>query len=477
MFACLKLIANSNDNDDKYINIWGPGLSPQEIVMPARYFFIELKKYNRNQTNNELKVILQGSKDGRACRIRTNLLKRIDGIYIFRYKLYESCDSLQINVMYNDIHIGKSPYKYGSVFSDECNCPIDMNSWQNKWQCPIVPERILKDLKEFIEIDWNNLREQIINAFDKPGSISLCHYIIKSNLVYRRCYGKYTGFKMFIDNILLSLSRKVILPDTEFFVNLGDWPLSSEAVKYPILSWCGSMDSFDIVMPTYDLTESTLENLGRVTLDMLSVQGNVNKQWKDRKPKAFWRGRDSNKERLKLIDISRQHPDLYNVSLTNFFFFRDKEKEYGPKADHVSLFSFFDYKYQINIDGTVAAYRLPYLLGGGSLVFKQDSSYYEHFYDDLTPNVHYIPIRRDLSDLTEKIKWAIINDKDAYKIAVQGQIFAINQLLPKDIFCYYVHLINELNKKIISPIIVFDDMELVELDTVVHCACRLKDEL
>lgn len=75
---------------------------------------------------------------------------------------------------------------------------------------------------------------------------------------------------------------------------------------------------------------------------MLSVQGNVNMEWKDRIPKAFWRGRDSNKERLKLIDISRQHSDLYNVSLTNFFFFRDKEKEYGPKADHVSLFSFFD---------------------------------------------------------------------------------------------------------------------------------------
>lgn len=80
----------------------------------------------------------------------------------------------------------------------------------------------------------------------------------------------------------------------------------------------------------------------RVTLDMLSVQGNVNKQWKDRIPKGFWRGRDANKERLKLIDISRENPDLYNVSLTNFFFFRDKEEQYGPKSDHISFFSFFD---------------------------------------------------------------------------------------------------------------------------------------
>lgn len=71
----------------------------------------------------------------------------------------------------------------------------------------------------------------------------------------------------------------------------------------------------------------------------------------------------------------------------------------------------FKYKYQLNIDGTVAAYRLPYLLAGNSVVFKQDSTYYEHFYSELKPFVHYIPIKRDLSDLVDKIKWAINNDE------------------------------------------------------------------
>lgn len=61
------------------------------------------------------------------------------------------------------------------------------------------------------------------------------------------------------------------------------------------------------------------------------------------------------------------------------------------------------YKYQISIDGTVAAYRLPYLLGGSGVVLKQDSSYYEFFYHDLEPHVHYIPFKRDLSDLIEKV--------------------------------------------------------------------------
>ena len=54
------------------------------------------------------------------------------------------------------------------------------------------------------------------------------------------------------------------------------------------------------------------------------------------------------------------------------------------------------------MDGTVAAYRLPFLLAGGALVVKQKSDYYEHFYNDLTPGQHYLEVAHDLSDLVEK---------------------------------------------------------------------------
>lgn len=104
---------------------------------------------------------------------------------------------------------------------------------------------------------------QVIKAFDKPLSVSLCHYVIKNSKIFRKCYGKYVDFKMFIDKILLSLARKTKLPDMEFFTNLGDWPLSTTELKFPIFSWCGSKNSFDIVLPTYELTESVLENMGR----------------------------------------------------------------------------------------------------------------------------------------------------------------------------------------------------------------------
>lgn len=51
----------------------------------------------------------------------------------------------------------------------------------------------------------------------------------------------------------------------ELFVNLGDWPLSPSAGRpaVPFFSWCGSDDTIDIHLPTYDITESSLQCMGR----------------------------------------------------------------------------------------------------------------------------------------------------------------------------------------------------------------------
>ena len=78
----------------------------------------------------------------------------------------------------------------------------------------------------------------------------------------------------------------------------------------------------------------------------------------------------------------------------------------------MSFHLLFQSKYQVNLDGTVAAYRLPYLLASDSVVLKQESLYYEYFYKDLKPYEHYIPFKRDLSDLLEKIQWARDHDEE-----------------------------------------------------------------
>lgn len=81
------------------------------------------------------------------------------------------------------------------------------------------------------------------------------------------------------------------------------------------------------------------------------------------------------------------------------------------------------------------------MLGGDSTVLKQDSPYYEHFYSKVKPYEHYVPFKKDLSDLKEKVEWLKANDNEAKRIATNGRIFANNNLLPSNIFCYYALLL------------------------------------
>ncbi|XP_064103560.1 protein O-glucosyltransferase 2-like isoform X2 [Macrobrachium nipponense] len=416
--------------DVKRTKVFGPGLQPEKIVYPVRYFFIEVYDTKGN-----------------------------------RYRTYQTCRGTSIHVLYNSQQVADSPYKIEDpIYAEDCYCPVgDIKTWRELAGCASSYPQIEQDLKPFVEVDFDPVLKDAQQRFSHAGSRSFCNYVIKDNNVYRKCYGQHVGFNMFMDNILHSLVRKMVVPDIEFIINLGDWPLVDPKVKplIPIFSWCGSQDTADIVMPTYDITEATLEMMGRVTLDLLSVQSNNDISWKKKKPQAFWRGRDSRRERLNLIDIAREHKDLFNASLTNFFFFKNEEQKYGPKEKHVSFFKFFDYKYQLNIDGTVAAYRFPYLLGGTSVVLKQESPYYEFFYHDLEPYVHYIPFKRDLSDLVDKIKWAIENDDKAQEIGRNGRKYMQENLMPKDIYCYHAALFEEWSKRLISKVVVREGMEHV----------------
>lgn len=100
----------------------------------------------------------------------------------------------------------------GPIEPEECDCPIGIQRWLvDVAKCPKISDQILEDLayfeRERVRPNYN--REIMKKYYDQPYSVSLCNYVIKSNKVYRKCLGEYTGFKMFMDSVLLSLVRKV----------------------------------------------------------------------------------------------------------------------------------------------------------------------------------------------------------------------------------------------------------------------------
>ncbi|CAF95403.1 unnamed protein product, partial [Tetraodon nigroviridis] len=488
----------------------GPGLHP-DVVLPVRYFVIQAVDSNgENLTLSPVKIRLQVqiSPLKKQEHIRIHVpppLDRQDGSFLVRYRLYGTVQGgLKVEVHHQGVHVAESPYSlHGPVYHEYCDCPEgDASLWESAMRCPAEEPQILKDFSSFPAIDLRRLRQEVPRRFANRGG--LVHYAVVANRLYRRTLGKYTDFKMFSDEMLLSLTRKVRVPDVEFYINVGDWPLETRATDaLPILSWCGSTDTRDIVLPTYDVTHSTLETMRGVTNDLLSVQGNTGPPWMNKTARAFFRGRDSREERLHLVSISKKNPELLDAGITAWFFFRDEEKRVG-KAPLVGFFDFFkvrqqertseeplslqpslvfvvflkfafafQHKYQVNVDGTVAAYRFPYLLLGNSLVLKQDSPYYEFFYGHLEAGTHYLPVKRDLSDLLDQIKWAKENDGRAEKMAAAGQALARELLRPGRLYCYYYRVLRAYAERQTGRPTRHPDMEAVPQpdDPAAACAC------
>ncbi|XP_044211368.1 protein O-glucosyltransferase 3 [Thunnus albacares] len=468
--------------------IWGPGLNP-DIVLPVRFFFIQaVNSKGENLTlspgKDTFKVKISSLDNNEHIRVHVPPpLDRRDGSFLVRYRLYSTAlKGLRVQVLHQDAAVAKSPYTVpGPVYHEYCDCPeSDASVWQDVMQCPAKEPQILADFKSFPAVDLQQLREEVPRRFANRGGI--IHYAIINNQLYRRTLGKYTDFKMFSDEILLSLTRKVRVPDVEFYINVGDWPLETRRADaspgpVPVLSWCGSTETRDIVLPTYEVTHSTLETMRGVTNDLLSVQGNTGPPWANKTDRAFFRGRDSREERLQLASLSKKNPELLDAGITGWFFFRDREKHVG-KAPLVGFFDFFKYKYQVNVDGTVAAYRFPYLMLGNSLVLKQDSQFYEHFYSHLRAGTHYVPVKRNLSDLLEKIKWAKENDSEAQEIARAGQAAARELLQPSRLYCYYYRVLHMYSERQTGQPTQHADMELVPQpdDHTAVCRCERKSQ-
>ena len=67
----------------------------------------------------------------------------------------------------------------------------------------------------------------------------------------------------------------------------------------------------------------------------------------------------------------------------------------------------------------------------------QSTVFSEYFNDWLQPYKHYIPILPDMSDLVEKLEWAVKNDAEARMIQVAGRQFAERVLTNAQNDCYF----------------------------------------
>lgn len=274
-----------------------------------------------------------------------------------------------------------------------------------------------------------------------------------------------------LKSMFLELCATRQIPDMEFFVNRRDFPIltrngtepynniygdnvplkSYKFDKYiPILSMCSSDKFADVAIPTH-------EDWARV----MSLEGiffphkcrnynfKFNHNWDDKNDRAVFRGSNTgcgcnleNNTRLKLAKLGTEYPQFLDVGITNWNLRirKNKDSEYLqiPNVGDLKLVTKLtpeqqsNYKYLVNVDGHVSAFRLSLELSMGSCILLVESTekWKIWFSDILEPYVHYVPIKSNLSDLIDRIKWCRQNNDRCKKIAENALKF-YNKYLTK----------------------------------------------
>ena len=272
----------------------------------------------------------------------------------------------------------------------------------------------------------------------------------------------YYGFKrLYIYHDLITKALEMLKPkeiNCDFIINRRDFPFVKsdnshpydivntnnffEKPPLPVLSSCVSEKFADFGMPTRDDWEVAHGNNNRFK---------DNFKWENKIEKVIWRGNGTNcgiteqdNQRLKLHQLGQNSKEFMNVGIigwnprdkfnkkTKILSLIDSSK-FRPLVNRMGYNEQFEYKYHLNLDGHVSAFRLGYLLSQNVLVLQveSDNGWYLWYQKKLIPHdiyndnpnnkkSHYILVKKDLSNLIEIIKWCRNNDDIVKQIILRA---------------------------------------------------------
>ena len=423
------------------------------------------------------------------------------------FKVWVKYKNLKANAVINTFRYLFNKFKKGifvKIIDNKLRVflPFSKANFVNEWSDKIhIDHYKFRNIHEFLKyiakLDGKPWRPELVNPNIEEWFGNNC--LIRYDLVeIPRYSGNYfpsegdTNISI-IKNMLEVLCESRIIPDIEFFINRRDFPLltrdgteaydnifgnvplvSHNYPQYvPILSMSTSNRFADIAIPTWT-DWARVQSLNSVFFPKSCQDYNeiFDYEWSSKKPTAVFRGSstgcgvttDTNM-RLKLALLAQSNPfskegiPYLDVGITKWQLRPRKlaNKKYLETIDITSLpfgkvtpltpkeQSMF--KYIINIDGHVSAFRLSIELNMGSVILLVRSEWKLWYSDLLVPYVHYVPINGDLSNLIDRIEWCIDNDIKCQEIVANARKF-FNDYLQKDsILDYMQKLLVDMKKE------------------------------
>ena len=371
--------------------------------------------------------------------------------------------------------------------------PFSKAIYHNEWSEYLRQHPSYNHINDFIKY-CANLQKFSINDSNINSHINTWY---ANNFLFRPEYPQKEGDSGIgsLRDMLIELCKNRELPDMECFINKRDFPLlkrdytesyysmfnshnmpliSHKYEKYyPILSMCTRENYADIPIPTIEdwARISNIED-NKFFHPPRSYKYHFNTNFSTKKPIAVFRGASTGEYttieknmRLKIAHLSSQmvmdndNNPFLDAGITKWNTRPRKEygSEYITTIEHDKLpFGLVpplspeeqsNYKYIINIDGHVSAFRLSLELSMGSVILLVDSEYKLWFHPMLKEYEHFVPVKSDLSNIYEQIKWCKENDKKCSKIAENAINFYKKYLCKEGIFDYFQLLFIKLKKQ------------------------------
>lgn len=163
--------------------------------------------------------------------------------------------------------------------------------------------------------------------------------------------------------------------------------------------------------------------------------------WETRSSDLCWVGRCSGPGgveslRYRFVDTLFRAPSFSCGSSGSLFPFPNKDKvrlsywesenkNFPPHyfSDRVEYTEFLKYKICFIVDGAVIAsnHMWAFASGGVPVMMSNAKCWFQEY---IIPNVHYVPVKYDVSDLVEKIVWIQEHEDEARQIALNAYEFA-----------------------------------------------------
>jgi len=281
-----------------------------------------------------------------------------------------------------------------------------------------------------------------------------------------------------IESDLQALVSHVELPNVDFFASLRDGECVSFASCKPIFLQAKQINNVcreGIFMPPRSangfVSEAGLfsKAISRQyrTGSVLREQDNMNVPFRNKVNKAFFRGTMTGAnhtpqnwrlmQRSRVVQVSLQFPGLLDARFTKVHGGSQRSevesemRAAGFLGPRVSQDDQWRYKLIVALDGNSVPDELMSQLASNSVVLKPESDHAEYWYAELVPWEHYIPFKKDASDLAQVIEMSLKNQTLLQHIARESASFVSSRLNPSRIMCYWGLLLRQYAVHLYTP--------------------------